>query len=497
MKHTIRGRPPALRNPASTTSIRARVQWPLDGSQSSRRLLVDAGSMWPASQRRLRRGDLTYFDLLLRPAPRRVERAGRRQAPGERRLGRGCSSAAVAALALASADYRCPHRRRAHDRCRRPGLPRRTDPQAAGRGDRAARRAAAHPRWRPLPRRRGGPGARRRPRRSDVVIRDLARHHPFVRPVWLARNFGQHAATLAGMSSTSADWIVTMDEDGQHDPSAIGAMLDVALSTRRPSSTHGRRTRRRTACSATSRAAARTAPRGSWAREGSTTSTASASCSARSAEASPPTAARASTSTSHSPGSFIRTDVVPGRDARGARPPVRLLDPAARLALLADGADLRHASAPTGRAVRARARPLGVRPDGLGRVGPDHRRGAGAGLDVRDGHPPRSRAVGRCFSLGIVAEYLGIAARSAMGKPLYLVVSDADEGPLGRAGQSVARGRAGTRARPRSRAVGERTARLGRGARRSSRPQRRGSLAKTRSSGGRAAPSAGTRRPRP
>jgi len=36
------------------------------------------------------------------------------------------------------------------------------------------------------------------------------------------------------------------------------------------------------------------------------------------------------------------------------------------------------------------------------------------------------------FSLGVVAEYLGIAAKSAMGKPLYLVISDPAEGPLGR-----------------------------------------------------------------
>jgi hypothetical protein len=37
------------------------------------------------------------------------------------------------------------------------------------------------------------------------------------------------------------------------------------------------------------------------------------------------------------------------------------------------------------------------------------------------------------FSLGVVAEYLGIAAKSAMGKPLCLVVSDPADGPLGRA----------------------------------------------------------------
>jgi glycosyltransferase involved in cell wall biosynthesis len=70
------------------------------------------------------------------------------------------------------------------------------------------------------------------PDRSDVIIRELARAHDFVRPVWLARNFGTHAATLAGMANTTADWIVTMDEDGQHDPQAIGSMLDAALATR-------------------------------------------------------------------------------------------------------------------------------------------------------------------------------------------------------------------------------------------------------------------------
>jgi polyisoprenyl-phosphate glycosyltransferase len=63
---------------------------------------------------------------------------------------------------------------------------------------------------------------------SDVVIRDLARSDDWIRPIWLSRNFGQHAATLAGMTSSGGDWIVTMDEDGQHDPAYIGAMLDAA-----------------------------------------------------------------------------------------------------------------------------------------------------------------------------------------------------------------------------------------------------------------------------
>ncbi len=72
----------------------------------------------------------------------------------------------------------------------------------------------------------------RGPGRSDTVIRELSAKHDWVRPVWLSRNFGQHAATLAGLTSSGGDWIVTMDEDGQQDPSFIGAMLDTAYEKR-------------------------------------------------------------------------------------------------------------------------------------------------------------------------------------------------------------------------------------------------------------------------
>jgi polyisoprenyl-phosphate glycosyltransferase len=64
---------------------------------------------------------------------------------------------------------------------------------------------------------------------SAEVIRELVRKHDVVRGVWLSRNFGQHPATLAGMASSGGEWIVTMDEDGQHDPAAIGGLLDTAL----------------------------------------------------------------------------------------------------------------------------------------------------------------------------------------------------------------------------------------------------------------------------
>ena len=67
-----------------------------------------------------------------------------------------------------------------------------------------------------------GPGG------SDDAIRRLQHRYDWVRPVWLSRNFGQHAATLAGMTSSGGEWIVTMDEDGQMDPSFIGPMIDTA-----------------------------------------------------------------------------------------------------------------------------------------------------------------------------------------------------------------------------------------------------------------------------
>lgn len=67
-----------------------------------------------------------------------------------------------------------------------------------------------------------GPGG------SDATIRVLDAQYDWVRPVWLSRNFGQHAATLAGMTSSGGEWIVTMDEDGQMDPAFIGGMLDTA-----------------------------------------------------------------------------------------------------------------------------------------------------------------------------------------------------------------------------------------------------------------------------
>lgn len=70
------------------------------------------------------------------------------------------------------------------------------------------------------------------PDRSDMVLRQLEYDYPQVRVIWLSRNFGQDAATIAGMAAARGDWIVTMDEDGQHNPAFIADFLHAALNAR-------------------------------------------------------------------------------------------------------------------------------------------------------------------------------------------------------------------------------------------------------------------------
>lgn len=66
--------------------------------------------------------------------------------------------------------------------------------------------------------------------RSDMVLEALGTQYSFVRPIWLSRNYGQHPATMAGMASSTGEWVATIDEDGQQDPADIGRMLDCAIS---------------------------------------------------------------------------------------------------------------------------------------------------------------------------------------------------------------------------------------------------------------------------
>ena len=57
------------------------------------------------------------------------------------------------------------------------------------------------------------------------VIRAIADRDPHVIGLRLGRNFGQHAATVCGIAHARGEWIVTMDDDLEHPPEAIPALL--------------------------------------------------------------------------------------------------------------------------------------------------------------------------------------------------------------------------------------------------------------------------------
>ncbi len=60
---------------------------------------------------------------------------------------------------------------------------------------------------------------------SWAVITELASRHPEVRGVKLSRNFGQHAATLCGISRATGEWVVTIDDDLEQPPEMIPALV--------------------------------------------------------------------------------------------------------------------------------------------------------------------------------------------------------------------------------------------------------------------------------
>ena len=268
---------------------------------------------------------------------------------------------------------------------------------------------------------------------SAEVIRRLAAAHPEVRPIWLSRNFGQHAATLAGMASSGGDWIVTIDEDGQHDPRSIADMIDVAIAQSSPvvyaeatsQAPHGRLR------NAASRAAKRTVA----GLTGGDAAPHYQSFRLVLGEVGRSVAAYAG------PGVYL--DVAVGWVAgKYATCPVTLRRESGRpsgysfRSLLSHYWRLMISSGTRGlRMVSI----LGVVFAALGL--------AGAGWLVVTGIAGTQQQVrgwastmvailvtsgAMLFSLGVVAEYVGVAVNMAMGKPLYLIVSDPSVGPLGR-----------------------------------------------------------------
>ncbi len=64
-----------------------------------------------------------------------------------------------------------------------------------------------------------------RDRTLEILERELKRR-PGLVVVNLARNFGQHAAVMAGFSEAQGDWIITMDADLQNPPEEIPKLVE-------------------------------------------------------------------------------------------------------------------------------------------------------------------------------------------------------------------------------------------------------------------------------
>lgn len=267
---------------------------------------------------------------------------------------------------------------------------------------------------------------------SADVIRRLAADYSFVRPLWLSRNFGQHPATLAGMASSGGDWIVTMDEDGQHDPAFIGALLDTAMVTGCPvvyaeptnPPPHG----------ALRNAASRWSKRFIDTILGGHGTTKYQSYRLVLGELGRSTAAFA--------GSGVFLDVaLSWMTGEAATCPVHLRQEMGR----ASGYSLRRLLSHFWRMVLSSGTRglrvvsfLGVALSVVGfgmailLIG---RRLAGGDLPAGWTSTIVVVLVSTgiiLFSLGIIAEYVGVAVNMAMGKPTYLIVSDPEHGPLGR-----------------------------------------------------------------
>jgi polyisoprenyl-phosphate glycosyltransferase len=66
--------------------------------------------------------------------------------------------------------------------------------------------------------------------RTSEILQTLSCQDERVTAIELSRNFGHQAALTAGMDAAEGDFVITMDGDGQHPPSMIPAMLDLAAS---------------------------------------------------------------------------------------------------------------------------------------------------------------------------------------------------------------------------------------------------------------------------
>jgi glycosyltransferase involved in cell wall biosynthesis len=59
---------------------------------------------------------------------------------------------------------------------------------------------------------------------TPAVLRQLNHEYPELRPITLASNVGQSAATAAGFRAARGDWVATLDADLQNDPADLAAL---------------------------------------------------------------------------------------------------------------------------------------------------------------------------------------------------------------------------------------------------------------------------------
>lgn len=64
------------------------------------------------------------------------------------------------------------------------------------------------------------------PDNTFEVISKLASEDEHVFAVDLSRNFGQHSALMAGYSRVTGDYVLGMDDDGEHNPSEMFKLID-------------------------------------------------------------------------------------------------------------------------------------------------------------------------------------------------------------------------------------------------------------------------------
>ena len=277
------------------------------------------------------------------------------------------------------------------------------------------------------------------PDRSAEVIRMLKSKYDFVRDVWLSRNFGQHSATLAGMASSGSEWIVTLDEDGQHDPRDIGKLLDAALA-KNSSLVYARPTN--------------SAPHGTFRNAASRLSKSLVSKLSPGQPVNDYQSFRlilgeVGRAVAAYAGAGVYLDVALGWIAsRTTTADVELRSEGGRLSGYSQRKLLSHfwrlVLTSGTRALRLVSL-LGVL---LAMAGfllgvyfiVERLLGGALPLGFTSTITVILFSSGAVLiALGVIAEYLGVAVNAAMGKPLYLIVSDPNDGPLGRRQATLAR----------------------------------------------------------